>query len=108
MPSRETRRCGLQSTAESSYRYAYAPSVADGARFGHMSPIRKRPSTHTFSIRRESLEKEKEMLVDIQIAKPQTAYKRDRLSRSFKSARRTRKPTTPRAWWTRARKPSLA
>ncbi|MGB8362369.1 MAG: hypothetical protein WCE80_13305 [Acidimicrobiia bacterium] len=48
------------------------------------------------------------MLVDIQIARPQTAYKRDQLSRSFKSARRTRKPATPRAWWTRARKPSLA
>jgi len=48
------------------------------------------------------------MLVDIQIAKPQTAYKRDQLSRSFKSARRTHKPATRRARWTRAPKPSLA
>ena len=48
------------------------------------------------------------MLVDIQIAKAQTAYKREQLSRSFKSARRERKTETPRVRWTRARKPSLA
>lgn len=48
------------------------------------------------------------MLVDIQIARPQTAYKREQLSRSFKSTRRARNSEAPRIRWARARKPSLA
>jgi hypothetical protein len=50
------------------------------------------------------------MLVDIQIAKPQTAYKREQLSRSYKSDRRARKPRVGRIRWSemRLRKPSAA
>jgi hypothetical protein len=50
------------------------------------------------------------MLVDIQMAKAQTAYKRDQLSRSFNSARRPRKTRLNRLRrsWLRVRKPSMA
>lgn len=50
------------------------------------------------------------MLVDIQIAKPQVDYKREQLSRSFKSARRTLERSGRKSRWLelRSRKPSAA